>query len=127
MSEQAEKANFDPAASMVQFYDAMAQAWARAMNNLVASEGFADAVAEQMQANLETMGLMRKHVSELMDQYLQQMSLPSHQEVLGLAERLTRLEMRLDDMDAKLDEALDCLRALRKPEKGKRVNARPKA
>jgi hypothetical protein len=29
---------------------------------------------------------------------------------VGLAERMTNLEMRLDDMEAKLDEVLDLLR-----------------
>ena len=38
-----------------------------------------------------------------MTQALQQLSLPSRQEVAALAERFTNVEMRLDDMDAKLD------------------------
>jgi len=58
---------------------------------------------------------------------LQQMSLPSRKEVLNLAERLTHIEMRLDDMDAKLDEVLDHLQALRKTPKSGKANARPKA
>jgi polyhydroxyalkanoate synthesis regulator phasin len=46
-----------------------------------------------------------------MEQYLQQMSLPTRKEVVSLAERLTKIEMRLDDLDAKLDEVLDHLKA----------------
>jgi hypothetical protein len=46
-----------------------------------------------------------------MEQSLQQMSLPTRKDVLGLAGRLTNLEMRLDDMEAKLDEVLDLLKA----------------
>jgi polyhydroxyalkanoate synthesis regulator phasin len=45
-----------------------------------------------------------------MEQYLQQMSLPTQSEVVSLAERLTTIEMRLDDMDEKLDEILDQLK-----------------
>jgi hypothetical protein len=36
-------------------------------------------------------------------QVLQQLSLPSRQDFTALADRFTNLEMRLDDMDAKLD------------------------
>ena len=38
------------------------------------------------------------------------MSLPTQSEVVSLAERLTTIEMRLDDVDAKLDEILDQLK-----------------
>ena len=39
-----------------------------------------------------------------MVQALQQLSLPSRQEVAALAERFTNMEIRLDDVDAKLDQ-----------------------
>ena len=39
-------------------------------------------------------------------QVLEQLSLPSRQDIVALAERFTNLEMRLDDMDAKLDRIL---------------------
>jgi hypothetical protein len=37
---------------------------------------------------------------------LEQLSMPSRADLISLAERFTNLEMRLDDMDAKLDELL---------------------
>jgi hypothetical protein len=36
-------------------------------------------------------------------QALQQLSMPSRADFVALAERVTNMEMRLDDMDAKLD------------------------
>jgi hypothetical protein len=36
-------------------------------------------------------------------QVLQQLSMPSRQDFIALADRFANLEMRLDDMDAKLD------------------------
>lgn len=42
-------------------------------------------------------------------QAMQQLSLPSRQEVASLAERFTNLELRVDDLDAKLDRVLDLL------------------
>jgi hypothetical protein len=50
-------------------------------------------------------------MSEIMEQSLQQMSLPTRKEVLAIAERMTNMEMRLDDLEAKLDEVLDLLKA----------------
>ena len=46
-------------------------------------------------------------------QAMQQLSLPSRQEVASLAERFTNLELRVDDLDAKLDRVLDLLAQMR--------------
>jgi hypothetical protein len=37
-------------------------------------------------------------------QALQQLSMPSRADVISVAERLTNVEMKLDDIDAKLDK-----------------------
>jgi hypothetical protein len=39
-----------------------------------------------------------------MAQSLRQLNMPTREDFVGLAERLTHIEMRLDDLDAKLDE-----------------------
>ena len=109
-SEKAEKPEIDPFAQMIQFYDSMGKSWASAMSDAVASKSFADSMSEQMESNLESMSLMRKQFGDFMEQYLQQMNLPTRKEVVSLSERLTKLEMTLDDLDAKLDEILDVLK-----------------
>lgn len=101
----------DPFSRMLQFYDDWAKTWAGAMSQMVASKPVADTTAQQMEAGMAAMGLMRRQMTEMMNQALQQMNMPSRQEVLGLAERLTQIEMRLDDLDAKMDQALDLLAA----------------
>ena len=108
--EKSEKPEIDPFAQMIQFYDSMGKSWASAMSDAVASKSFADSMSEQMESNLEAMSLMRKQFGDFMEQYLQQMNLPTRKEVISLSERLTKLEMRLDDLDAKLDEILDVLK-----------------
>jgi polyhydroxyalkanoate synthesis regulator phasin len=110
MSEKDEKPQGDPFAQMVQFYDDWTKNWSGAMSDSVSSKSFADSMAQQLEGNLSAMGLMRRQVSELMEQSLQQMNLPTRKDVLGLAGRMTNLEMRLDDMEAKLDEVLDLLK-----------------
>lgn len=101
----------DPLAPMMQFYDSWVKTWSGTMSETVASEQFAETMAKQMEGNLEAMAVVRRQVGETMEQYLHQMSLPTRDEVLGLAERLTKLEMAIDDVDAKVDEILDHLKA----------------
>ena len=103
----------DPFARMLQFYDDWTKTWAGAMSQMVSSKPVADSMAQQMETGLSAMGLMRRQMGETMAQTLQQMNLPSRQEVLGLAERMTQIEMRLDDLEAKMDEALDLLKVKR--------------
>lgn len=108
--EKPEQPEFDPFAQMIQFYDSMGKSWASAMSDAVASKSFADSMSEQMESNLEAMSLARKQFGDFMEQYLQQMNLPTRKEVVTMSERLTKLEMALDDLDAKLDEIVDILK-----------------
>lgn len=113
MSEGEEKQQGDPFARMLQFYDDWTKTWAGAASEMVSSKPFADSMAQQLEATLSTTQLLRRQMGEIMEQSLQQMSLPTRKEVVQIAERLTHVEMRLDDMEAKLDEVLDLLRARR--------------
>jgi polyhydroxyalkanoate synthesis regulator phasin len=119
MSENDAKQASDPFSQMVQFYDDWTKNWSGAMSNAVSSRGFADSMsrgfadsmAEQTESSLGAMGMIRRQMGELMEQSLQQMSLPTRSDMLSLAQRMTSMEMRLDDMEAKLDEVLDLLKA----------------
>jgi hypothetical protein len=59
-----------------------------------------------LDAWLTTSGPFRKALEDIMNQTLASMNMPSRDEVTRLAGRLTNIEKRLDDMDAKLDENL---------------------
>lgn len=107
MSEKSEPPESDPLSQMFQFYDDWTKTWAGAMSEAVASKSFADSMAQQLEGSLSVMGLMRRQIGELMEQSLQHMNLPTRKDVLGLAERLINIEMRLDDLEAKLDQLLD--------------------
>lgn len=108
--EKAEKPTVDPFAQMIEFYDSMSKSWASAMSEAVASKSFAESMSEQLEGNLEAMSLMRRQFGDFMEQYMQQMNLPTRAEVVSMAERLARLEMAMDDLDAKLDQILDVLK-----------------
>ena len=111
--EKKQEQEFDPSTMMLQFYDNWTKSWAKAMSDTVASKTFAESMGKQMESSLDAMGMVRRQVSEMMEQYLQQMSMPTRSEVLSLGERLTKIEMTIDDLDAKLDEVLDQLKATR--------------
>jgi polyhydroxyalkanoic acid synthase PhaR subunit len=110
-------------------------AWAKAMNETVASEEFAKAMGQYMENYLQGAGPVRQQMEKAAENYLKQMNLPTRGELISLAERLANLELRVDDLDAKLDEALDHLKAIRaalaeKPSprkrgRGKTVEAEP--
>lgn len=108
--ENPENPQADPMAGMMQFYEQWTKTWANSMSETVANPRFAETMAQQTEGSLEFWALVRRQVGEAMEQYLQQMSLPTQSEVVSLAERLTTIEMRLDDLDAKLDEVLDQLK-----------------
>lgn len=110
MSENDEKQAGDAFSQMVQFYDDWTKNWSGALSNTVSSRGFADSMSEQMESSMSAMGMMRRQLGDLMEQSLQQMSLPTRSDMLSLAQRMTSMEMRLDDLEAKLDEVLDLLR-----------------
>ena len=109
-----EKPEIDPFAQMFQFYDSFAKSWSNVMSEAVSSKSFAESMGKQMESSLDTMTLLRRQMGDLMEQYLQQMSLPTRKEVISIAKRLTHLEMTLDDLDAKMDEIVDLLKAEKK-------------
>jgi hypothetical protein len=83
--------------------DAYLDAAAKVMVDAVNSEGYAQATGIMLDAYLTASAPFREALERSMVHALEQLSLPSRQEVAALAARFTNLEMRLDDMDAKLD------------------------
>lgn len=108
--EKNDQSQVDPFTAMIQLYENWTKMWSDTMGETVTSKRYVETMGQQMQGSLETMALMRQQMSSMVERYLQQMNLPTHGEVVSLAERLTRLEMKMDDLDAKLDEVLDILR-----------------
>jgi Poly(R)-hydroxyalkanoic acid synthase subunit (PHA_synth_III_E) len=91
---------FEPLRALRDKYlDAMAKTMVEAVN----TESYAQATGAMLEGYLTATAPLREAMDKSMTQALQQLSLPSRQEVAALAERFTNVEMRLDDMDAKLD------------------------
>jgi hypothetical protein len=108
MSEQSNDGYnpFDPTTMFKQMRDTSLHAWAKAMVDLVNTDAYAQANGAMLDAWLHSSGPFRKVIESTMRQTLTQLSLPTRDDVTRLAERLTNIELRLDDLDAKLDESL---------------------
>lgn len=97
---------FDPTGMFKNMRDANMDAWAKTMVDLVQSDAYAESTAAMLDAWLTASGPFRKVIENSMAQVLAQLNLPSRDDVTRIAERLTNIEMRLDDLEAKLDEGL---------------------
>lgn len=102
----------DPVGAWRTMRDANLDAWAKGMATMVNTESFSKALGIQLDTMLAASAPMQKMVSQYMESYLAQASMPSRAEVISLAQRMTNIEMRLDDMDARLDDILFAVRDL---------------
>lgn len=94
---------FDPMEPWRGMRDAYLDTWAKSMVEMVNSEAYAQATGAMLDTYLAVSAPFREAVEKAMLKTLEQLAMPSRADVISLAERMTNIEMRLDDMDAKLD------------------------
>jgi hypothetical protein len=94
---------FDPFSFWRTTQNTSLEAWSKAMIELVNTEAYAEATGRILDSYLSASVPMRKVVEQAMAQVLGQVNMPTRAEVLSLAERMTNIEMRLDDLDARFD------------------------
>jgi len=95
---------FDPTGMLKGMRDASVDAWSKMMIQVVNSDPYAQATGTVLDAWLTASVPFRKALELAMAQTLTKLQMPTRGDVISLAERLTNIEMRLDDLDAKLDE-----------------------
>jgi polyhydroxyalkanoic acid synthase PhaR subunit len=116
----------DPFEAWREVRDAGMNAWAKAMVETVNTEDYAKATGTLLDTCLSASAPFREALEKTMPQALQQLSMPSREDIVSLAERLTNIEMRLDDMDAKLDRLVQPPPATaRVPRKNAKENKEP--
>jgi polyhydroxyalkanoic acid synthase PhaR subunit len=104
MNESKEDKPFDPFEAWREMRNVGMEAWAKAITQAVNSEEYAKASGAMLDAYLAASLPFREMLEKTMTQALQQANMPTRTDLISLAERLTNVEMRLDDLDAKLDE-----------------------
>ncbi len=102
---------FDPLGMMRSMRNESMDSWAKMMVQFVNTEAYADATGKMIDTWLSSSAPFRKLLEDTMTKWLEQLHMPSREDVTRLAERLTNVELRLDDMDAKLDEILAAVKA----------------
>lgn len=110
-----EEKTYDPFEPFRGMRDAYLESLSKTMIDVVNTESYAQATGAMLDCYLTASAAFREAVEKSMLQTMQQLSLPTRQEVASLAERFTNVEMRLDDLDAKLDSLARQLAALRQP------------
>jgi hypothetical protein len=108
MSERnEEQPAYDPSLAVLDFYDSWTRSWSETMSQAVANRGLAELMGWQVSTAFGLLAWTRRQIGGLVTFSLRQLNMPTRSEVLALGERLTRLEMALDDLDAKLDDMRD--------------------
>jgi hypothetical protein len=107
MSEEQGGKKVDPAEQFRGMRDAYMDVWAKAMGEMVNTEAYAQQSGAMLDAYLNVSQPFKASLEKAMVNALQQLSMPTRPDFVSLAERLTNIEMRLDDMDSKLDR-IEC-------------------
>jgi hypothetical protein len=110
---------FDPTGMLKNLRDANLDAWSKMMIELINSDAYARATGTMLDTWLSNSAPFREALQSALTQVLTKLNLPTRADMTGLAERLTNIELRLDDLDAKLDEILRAP----KPRSGGRAKA----
>jgi hypothetical protein len=99
----------DPMDAFREIRDTYLDAWAKAMVETVNTDAYAKTTGTVLDTYLSASSPFREAVEKAMLRVLEQLSMPSRADFVSLANRVTNIEMRLDDMDAKLDRIVDVL------------------
>ena len=102
--------------------DASLETLSKLMIDLVNSEVYSQATARWLDTYLTLLQPLRQVSEPTMRQVLTGLNIPARDDVTSLAERLTNVEMRLDDLDSKLDIVL---RAVQTPAASNPAPGRP--
>jgi hypothetical protein len=124
MSDQSETINpLDPLDTMNTMRDASLKAWksmrdtsleswSKMMIDTVNSEDYSQTTGQWLDTYLTLSQPFRRIIDTMMTQVLTGLNMPMRSDVTSLAERLTNIETRLDDQDAKLDDILSAIKAV---------------
>jgi hypothetical protein len=123
MSDTKTNAAFDPFEAWRGMRDVGMDAWAKMMTEAVRTDAYAESSGAMLDAYLTTSAPFYDFVQKVIAQTLQELNLPSRADLASLSERLTNIELKLDDMDTKLDLA-GKEKARRSPRKTTRKGAK---
>jgi hypothetical protein len=86
--------------------------WSKMMIDTVNSDEYSHTSGQWLDTYLTLSQPFRRLIDMMMTQVLSSLNMPMRTDVTSLAERLTNIETRLDDQDAKLDDILSAIKAV---------------
>src|ERR1035441_5956856 len=93
----------DPMEAFRAMRDTYLDAWAKAMVETVNTDAYARTTGTMLDTYLSASSPFRESVEKAMLHVLEQLSMPSRADFISLADRVTNIEMHLDDMEPKVD------------------------
>lgn len=96
----------DPLGQLREVRDSYLGIWAKALGEVVNSDAYSQVSGVLLETALTTSSPIRDAQKKVMISALEQLNMPSRADFVSLAERLSNLELLLDDMDAKLSKVL---------------------
>jgi len=124
MSNQSESTNpLDPLETMNTMWetnlknwksmrDTSLDSWSKTMIETVNSDEYSRTTGQWLDTYLTLSQPFRRIIDLMMTQVLTGLNMPLRTDVTSLAERLTNIETRLDDQDAKLDDILSAIKTV---------------
>ena len=95
--------------------DTSLDSWSKTMIDTVNSDEYSRTTGQWLDTYLTLSQPFRRIIDLMMTQVLTGLNIPMRSDVTSLAERLTNIETRLDDQDAKLDDILSAIKAFSIP------------
>ena len=86
--------------------------WSETMLDTVNSDKYSHTTGQWLDTYLTLSQPYRRLIDLMMTQVLSSLNMPMRTDVTSLAERLTNIETRLDDQDAKLDDILTAIKSV---------------
>ncbi len=111
---------FDPTGMMKNMRDASMDSWSKMMIQLVNTDAYAKTTGAFLDTWLTSSTPFRKALETVFTQVLTNLQMPTRADIISLAERLTNIETRLDDLEIKLEES-------QRAAAGRKPSARPKS
>jgi len=95
--------------------DTSLDSWSKMMIDTVNSDDYSRSTGQWLDTYLTLSQPFKRIIDLMMTQVLTGLNMPLRTDVTSLAERLTNIETRLDDQDAKLDDILGALKVVSLP------------
>jgi hypothetical protein len=89
------------------FQDAWIEAWSKVLTQAMGTENFAAALGKHLDQHLSAVGPVRKQMTEVGEELLRVLNLPSRRQVADLAELVVSLESRIEALEEKIETLLD--------------------